>query len=79
MTAAELNALMERNGLTGLKGTLELARRVGSTWRTVYRWRSGQHALKGPAAKAVLDALATPQAKVRRVKQAARKSSKTSK
>lgn len=74
MTAEELIALMDRHGLTGRSGAEELARRVGSSWRTVYRWRDQTHAISRMAANSIRRAFATQQAHTSRVGRAARKS-----
>ena len=77
MKGAELKILMEQHGLSGQAGAEELASRVGTTWRTVYRWRADKAKITRMAEKAIRQALATPQARTSRVRSAARNSNTT--
>lgn len=79
MTGAELVAMMDRAGLTGQKGAIELAARIGIAWRTVYRWRGDFVKITPMAETAIRQALATTQDRESRVSRAARKSNKTTK
>ena len=73
MTSNELDALMTKAGLEGLAGAVELAQRIGTTWRTVYRWRSGERPISGPTEKDILGALVPDTARTRRRVQIASK------
>lgn len=77
MEGAELTALMEQHGLLGQAGAEDLAARVGTTWRTVYRWRADEVKITRMAEKAIRQALTTTQDRSSRVRPAARKSKKT--
>lgn len=79
MTPGELNALMEANNLHGQEGAEELARRVGTSWRSVYRWRAGDVAITKMASQSIRQALATPQERTSRIRPAARNSKKSNK
>lgn len=73
MKADELNALLQRSGLSMTASTERLAEQVGVPLRTVYRWRAGKHVVSARYEPAVRKALATTQVRKSRVSTVSRK------